>query len=288
MKRILHLTSGDLAGEILKKSGVGGEVFVWHDILYDGPRKPGPPDEDTLQARARFLEEATGGGLAREEILATLKTQYLKLEQAEEYAAIILWFDACLFDISMLCHILACMKAKGVVAVELVCVDSFPGIVPFNGLGQLLPDQMASMYERRRHVTEDQFQFAEQVDRSFAQQDRAAFVELSNNRDAPLPWVPAAVARWLQEQPDEATGLGRLEQLALEAIHSGCRTPSEIFAFAAAHDTPPQFWGDTTLWARLNGLATRRPPLVKIEGPRPQLPQWNGQENLDEFVICPA
>jgi hypothetical protein len=288
MKRVLQITSGDLAGERLKKSSIRGEVFVWHDILYDGPRKPGPPDEDALQARARFLEEATGGGLGREEILATLKTQYLKLEHAGDYDAIILWFDACLFDQSMLCHVLSCMKAKGVQTAELVCVDSFPGIVPFHGLGQLLPDQLASLYEQRRRVTEDQFQFGERVDRAFALQDRAAFVELSNSRDAPLPWVPGAVARWLQEQPDEATGLGRLEQLALEAIHSGCRTPSEIFAFVAAHDTPPQFWGDITLWAKLNGLATRRPPLVIIEGPKSLLPQWNDKEILDAFSVRPV
>lgn len=32
------MTSGDCAGELLEKSGLPGEVFVWHDILYDGPR----------------------------------------------------------------------------------------------------------------------------------------------------------------------------------------------------------------------------------------------------------
>lgn len=34
-KRLLHITSGDIAGESLKRSGVDGEVFVWHDILYE-------------------------------------------------------------------------------------------------------------------------------------------------------------------------------------------------------------------------------------------------------------
>jgi hypothetical protein len=288
MERLLHITSGDIAGESLKRSGIPGEVFVWHDILYDGPRKPGWPDEDALHERARFLEETTGGGLDKQQILETLRTQYTKLEEAKDYEVVVLWFDACLFDQSMLSHILACMKAKSIEAAELVCVDAFPEIVPFDGLGQLLPDQLASVYDQRQRVTEKQFCFAKRVDRAFAMQDKAAFVELSNCHGAPLSWIPAAVTRWLQEQPDEATGLGQLELLVLGAIRSGCKTPSEIFAFVAAHDTHPLFWGDITLWAKINKLATHKPPLVRLEGPKPLLPQWNDKETLDAFRVYTA
>ena len=285
--RVLHITNGDVAGENLKKSGVFGEVLVWRDILYDGPRNPGWPGEDTLTARALFLEEVTGGGLHQEQILETLRTQYLKLETARDYDDIILWFDACLLDQSMLCHLLTCLKTMGIETAELICVDAFPGIVPFNGMGQLLPEQLASVYDQRQPVTNDQFGFAERVDRAFALQDYAEFVELSKCSNAPLPWIAAAVARWLKEQPDETTGLGQLEQLALEAVRSGCKVPSDIFKFVAAHDTPPQYWGDTTLWAKINNLATRIPPLVKIEGPLPLLPQWSYPRGLASFSVHP-
>jgi hypothetical protein len=56
MKRFFHIAGGDIAGKCLRGSGISGEVFAWHDILYDGPRKPGWPEEDTLHACARFLE----------------------------------------------------------------------------------------------------------------------------------------------------------------------------------------------------------------------------------------
>ncbi len=69
MSKILHITSGDIAGESLIESGLPGEVFVWHDILYDGPRQPGWPGENTLSARALFLEAFTAGGLDRDRIL---------------------------------------------------------------------------------------------------------------------------------------------------------------------------------------------------------------------------
>jgi len=283
----LHITSGDSAGEILAKSSLLGEVFVWHDILYDGPRHPGWPTEDTLNGRATFLEKATGGGLDRQLILETLRYQYHRLTEAALNKHIVLWFDACLFDQSMLAHILTCIRSRHAEKVELLCVDEFPGIEPFHGLGQLLPDQLASLYGNRRPVTDDQFEFAARVDIAFATQATDTLAELSNTTNAPLPWIPAAVTRWLLERPDPVTGLGRLEDLALTAIRAGSDTPGKIFASVAANDTPPRFWGHTTLWAKINALVERDPPLIEIEGPADRLPQWESELPLSEFTIRP-
>lgn len=285
MTTVLHITSGDCAGELLNKTGISGDLLVWHDILYDGPRQPGWPDGAALEARSRFLEQATGGGLTREQVLKVLEEQYRKLAKAADYQQIVLWFDACLFDQSMLVHLLVLLGSLSISSVQLLCVNAFPGIEPFNGLGQLQPDQLASLYDKRTPVTEDQYRYAEKVDRAFACQDPEQLAELAGDTAAPLPWVPAAAARWLAEQPDPLTGLGRLEQLVLQAIDKGCSAPWDIFAMVAANDTPPQYWGDTTLWAKINGLAERNPPLVQIEGPRPRLPQWTTDLDLRQFSI---
>jgi len=285
MTNILHITSGDIAGSNLAKAGLPGEVFVWHDILYDGPRNPGWPTENTLTARAQFLEETTAGGLKKECILETLHCQYQKLEEAASRDRIILWFDACLFDQSMLAHVLTCLHEKQILHVDLLCVDNFPGIVPFHGLGQLQPEQLASLFGQQHTVTEEQFNFAIRVDGAFATQNFAAVTQLSIMPNSPLPWIPAAVSRWLQERPDPFSGLGLLERLALQAIRNGEERPKKIFASVAAADTPPQYWGDSTLWAKINGLANRNPPLVRIEGPADRLPQWKGELSLEDFKI---
>ena len=287
MKTALHITSGDIAGDSLVRSGIPGRVFVWHDILYDGPRRPGWPDDDTLDARARFLEESTGEGLSQQYVLETLKAQYARLETAPDYDMLVLWFDACLFDQAMLCHILTCMRILGIEKADLLCIDAFPGIEPYHGLGQLSPEQLASVYDQRQSLRMDQFLFAERVDRAFALQNQLAFKELSCSTEAPLPWVPAAVKRWLEEQPDQVTGLSKLEKLALDAINSGCETLSEIFSNVSERETPPQFWGDTTLWEKINTLADRKPPIVKIEGPRDRLPQWEGIADFKLFRVYP-
>ena len=285
MKTILHITSGDCAGESLQKSGIPGELLVWHDILYDGPRQPGWPSDESLNARALFLEKVTAGGMTKEQILQTLKGQYQKVATVSGYDQIVLWFDACLFDQSMLAHLLVLLNGLNARNVELLCVDAFPGIEPFDGFGQLQPTQLASLYDQRRVVTAAQFQFAEIVDQAFVRQDLSQFIVLSRSTAVVLPWVPAAVARWLLEFPDPVSGLGRLEQLALDAIRNGCQTPGQIFSAVAENDTHPQYWGDITLWAKINGLADRKAPLVQIEGPTRRLPQWETDLDWKQFTI---
>lgn len=286
--KVLHITSGDISGASISRSGLEGELLVWHDILYDGPRSPGWPDDQTLSARALFLEQQTGGGLRKEFILETLQSQYAKLSEARKFDSLVLWFDACLFDQSMLCHILTRLHSLGIEnTTQLLCIDSFPGIEPYHGIGQLSPEQLASSYHLKQQVTEDQFKFAAKVDEAFALQNRALFEEIASMPEAPLSWVPSAARRWLQELPDES-GLGLLERLALEAISSGLQTTSGIYSYVSAKDAPPHFWGDSTLWAKINALADRIPPRVSIEGPMKRLPQWEGKGDLSLFTILPS
>ena len=289
MNDMLHIINGDCAGNSLLDSAIPGEVLVCHDLLYDGVRNPGWPSNSSLIIRSQFLSQLTGGGMSSDSILETLKSHYRKLSTASNYDTIVLWFDACLCDQVMLAHILVCLKHIGSHNVELLCIDTYPGIVDFNGLGQLQSSQLASLFSRRCSITSEQLEFADVVDKAFATQDLDLFTELSQDVGAPLPFIPASVTRWLQEQPDPETGLGRLESLALQAIRNGSKSPGEIFSSVVKDEKSPQFWGDTILWQKINGLADKDPPLVQIKGPAEKLPQWQSPIKLDRFTViaCP-
>ncbi len=280
----LHIIGGDAAGENLAGAGLPGKILVWHDVLYDGPRKPGWPDEEALAARARFLEALMAGGLHRDRIGEILRDQYGQLAAVGD-GPVVLWFDACLFDQSMLAHLLHCLWRQKAAKVELLCVDAFHGIEPFHGLGQLRPEQLASLYDRRVPVSDAQFEFAARVDTALAQRDTALLAGLAQSLDAPLPWLPAALRRWLEEQPDSRTGLGLLERLTLAAISDGHTRPLEIRAAVASADRAPHYWEDIILWATINRLADRNPPLVTITGPAERLPQWQSPVPLAAFAI---
>jgi hypothetical protein len=281
----LHISSGDTVGAILARSGLDGDILIWHDVLYDGCRCAAWPDEAAMAARAEFLFQVTGGGLSRDSLMMTIREQYQRLAGAGTYKRLVLWFDACLFDQSMLVHLLACLKQKDIRNLELVEVASYPGIIPFHGLGQLNPAQLMSCYEHRQPVTSAQLDFAERVDGAFAEHDVPIWRELAAMSSAPLIHVPAAMARRLLEEPDAQTGLGRLESLALAAVQAGCHDPIRIFRAVSEADAAPQYWGDNTLWAVLNRLAERQPPLLRISGPTPHLPQWESPYSLTQFFI---
>lgn len=282
---MLHITSGDIAGEVIRNSSVPGEVLVWHDILYDGIRSGGWPEESDLTKRALFLETYTDGGLHRDLVKTTLINQYSRLEDIEETEKVLLWFDACLFDQSMLAHVLTCLSSLEVEDVELICIDHFPGISPFNGLGQLNPEQISTLLPQKSKVSEKQFAFAKTVDEAFAAQSVEELEQLSQMEEAPLQWVPPAASRWLQEIPDANTGQGLLETLILEALEYDRLSPPEIYEYVSAKDKPPQYWGDITLWAKINGLATRVPALLTISGPTDKLPQWETSLDLNLYTI---
>lgn len=282
---MLHITSGDSAGDSLASSNVSGEILVWHDILYDGLRSPCWPSEEDIETRAGFLEHFTQGGLSHASIKNTLVSQYQRLESIDEQEEIVLWFDACLFDQSMLVHVLTCLAFLKVKKVQLICIAQFPGIVPFNGLGQLSPDQLSPLFHQRVEVTQEQYRFSETAEKAFATQDLTLLQKLSNLKKAPLQWVPSAATRLLQEQPDPKTGLGRLEEMILAAIDDGNFTPPTIYTHVARKYPAPQYWGDITLWAKINGLAERPIPLVEIDGPTEKLPQWESTLDLKHYRI---
>ena len=279
-----HLTSGDSAASILRAAGLPGTIHVWHDVLYEGTHEPGWPCAETLCLRARMLENHTGGGVSFQKALKALRDQYAGLRAAAD-RPIVLWFDACLFDQSMLVHLLACLRDRPAGTVTLVCIDACPGLTRYNGLGELSPDRFTEHYPRRAPVTPSMTGFATEADAAFGHHDGTALRRLASLTDAPLPHVPAAAARRLLEFPDPETGLGRLEQLVLQALGEGAATPKKLFRSVADLDTTPQYWGDTTLWQTINDLTLRRPPLVRIEGPTPRLPQWPGQGDIDAYVI---
>ena len=74
MSVALHITSGDIAGNSLSRSGIPGKCSSGTTYCMTAPEIPGWPDDGTLHARARFLEQATGGGLDRGFILHTCRT----------------------------------------------------------------------------------------------------------------------------------------------------------------------------------------------------------------------
>ena len=280
---ITHLTSGDSAAHLLQRGGITEPIIVWRDLCYQGPRFIGMPEREQLQQRAHFLSAATQAGVTEAAALASLQNQYRSLGQAVQQGQLVLWFDACLHDQSLLAHILVCLAELNASQVELICIDDWPSIKPYHGLGQLDAADLVSCRHKTMLLIDKHFTYANEVERAIVYQDQIALTALADQINAPLPWMPAALKRLLAELPGQ-DGLVLLARLAFTSIQSGVNKPDQIFHHVAAADTPPQYWGDTTLWATINQLADRQ--LVKIDGPNSRLPQWYDDDtSINDFTI---
>ena len=73
------------------------------------------------------------------------------IERHESYGELIMWFEHDLFDQLNLVQLLTWIRARlpAAKAVSLVCVGSFPGHPGFKGLGELTPDELASLLDTR-------------------------------------------------------------------------------------------------------------------------------------------
>jgi hypothetical protein len=263
-RRMLHVTNGDVAAELIRGSGASGDVTVTADVLHEGPAPGGLPPERWRKVRARYLAEC--GYDDYDSCLAALTRWDRTLEDYRSYDEVILWFEHDLFDQLLLIRALESFAGRnlGNTELSLICIGEFPGVVPFHGLGQLTPQQMASLLDRRQRVNEGQKLLARDVWRAFCTPQPKALEALLRRDLSPLPFLAGALRRHLEEFPAMRNGLARSEHQALRGLAEGAATFEELFR-AAQHMEERVFMGDGSFLRVLRELAAPPRPLLRLE-----------------------
>ena len=177
---------------------------------------------------------------------------------------VVLWFEHDLYDQLQLLQILATLSTAPGTAVEMICIDTFPGVVPLYGLGQLTPPQLAALWPKRQPVTAEQRSLGARAWHAFTSPDPSAVHQLLATELGALPFLGNALRRLLDEYPAPPTGLGRTERQLLQAIARGVHSFAGLFAANAAAEEA-SFMGDTTVASHLEALIRARTPLVTPE-----------------------
>jgi len=256
---MLHLTNGESAAGSLRSSGVPGRVIAWQDVLHEGPVPAGLTLEGMSEVRARFLARWDRGSFPAAS--ASFDERDAALRSARH---VVLWFEHDLYDQLQLLQILAALSDDPGPAVEMICIDAFPGVTPFYGLGQLTPVQLASLWPNRQPVTAEQLSLGARAWKAFTSSDPGAVPQLLATDLGALPFLGNALRRLLDEYPAAPTGLGRTERQLLQAIARGIGSFAGLFAANAASEDA-SFMGDTTVESRLEALVHARTPLVTPE-----------------------
>jgi hypothetical protein len=282
--RTLHVHVGDHSAETLRRSGVPGTVVVAHDPMCFGPTPRGVTGEAWYRMRAAYLTAAgvpvEAGALAR-----NLAREDAALDQPGDADEIVLWFDHCLFDQSILIRLLARLapRPRGAPPLSLICIGAFPGFVKFRGLGELSAGQMAPLVDTRHAVRPAETRLAAAAWEAFQADDPRALARVCAGDTSALPFLGAALARHLEESPSAREGLSRLEREVLDAVAAGATAPGAVFAGASDREERP-FFGDTTVWECLDHLAQAPHPALRLRGPGP-LPRWDLQADRSAWHV---
>jgi hypothetical protein len=262
MARTQHVTNGDMTGDTLAQRFPGDALVAWRDVLHEGPIPSGVDDVELRSIRAAFLVEQGWGEAA--DVLAQLTARDEALARYREFDEVVLWFEHDLYDQLQLIQILDRLpgSAESETAISMICIDAFPGVEPFHGLGQLNGEQLASLFPTRQPVTDEQLTLARETWAAVRSPEPSKIQHLLDRGIDALPYLPAALKRYLEQLPAVDTGLSRTEQQILDGLQDGVKTPVELFAVAMEQEEHP-FMGDLTFFDYLARLGGAPSPLVQ-------------------------
>jgi hypothetical protein len=208
--RFLHVANGTSTTMTMETAGIPGTYSIWADPLHAGPVPGGLTDADLLEVRERFLGPAD----APEHGIRLWRSP---IARHESYGELILWFEHDLFDQLNLIQVLTWIRERlpREKPVSLICIGSFPGRPGFKGLGELGPGELASLLDTRQPVTDAQYALAERAWRAFRAPTPEALDDLRAGDSSALPYLAAALTRFLQEYPWTRDGLSRSERRLL-------------------------------------------------------------------------
>ena len=258
--QFIHIRCGDDILGTLDEAGIPGDKIRFVDMLCEGPLRHSGNDRARQKERAAYI--ASRYFAPFQETHREILGQDWRVTQSARYDETVLWFEADLFDQAILVYLLQRLASvTESTKISLICIGEFPGVDRFIGLGQLGPAQLATLLPRREPVTRRQFALARRAWAALNAEYPRELNRISQMRSRALPFLPAAIRRYLAEYPSTRNGLSQTEQLALESIDAGTRAPAAAFAAVQQREARP-FMGDSMFYAVLRDLASGDYPLL--------------------------
>jgi hypothetical protein len=267
----LHVTNGDSAAGTMRAADLGGEVLSWRDVLHDGPVPAGLSLREMSRVRAEFL--ANQGFDDERSILNEFQARDDTLERYGAGDTVVLWFEWDLYDQLQLLQLLdyfAAASRKGKLPnLEIV---SYAGY-----LGTLQAKEFPKLYESRQIVTSDMLDRGERAWEAVTSPDPSQIARILEQENTSLPFLNAALRRFLEELPWTRDGLSRSERQLLSAMKDGPAKFGEIFKRASEREERI-YLGDASAADYLERLGHGESPLVAFRSIE-RSNKRNGNEN---------
>jgi len=260
---MLHIHNGDSSAETAKNARIPGEHLAWREALVCGPTPTDLSANEFRKVRAQHLAGEYGARI--DECESELEHQEKALAGFGVHEEVVLWFEHDLFCQVHLVYLLNWFAQRdlGPTKLSLICIDRFPGVDDFRGLGQLNEQQLESLLPQREEVSESQLQLGAKAWDAYSSSTPAHVEDLISAETDALPFLKTAFAKHLERFPSVRNGLGRIENVLLELIQSGGKDFRSLFP-AFQQQEPVYGFGDAQVFLHLKGLANATHPLLTM------------------------
>jgi len=262
---MLHIHNGDSSANTLKESGLAGDILPFREALSEGPTPQGLSLQDWFSTRARFL--SSDYGVDVEACRKSLTDQHEVISRFREHQEVTIWVGPDLLCQVTLVYLLNWFadQKRGDTRLSLVCINEFPGLADFRCLGELNPQQLASLFDQRREITDRELEFAAKSWNAYCSPDPQDIESLLDEDTSAFPYLHEALRRHLARFPSLRNGLGHIGNRALGLIAEGHRSFKSLFPEFGKSD-PGYGLGDAQFWTELKLMGRGKEPLVIIGG----------------------
>lgn len=242
----LHILNGDHALNLWKKCGFSGQNLVWKETYLEGPL----PVTDDLHifrtARSKYLSTLTEtAGIDEKKLCKHLQKMDEAVLNLPEKSNMMLWFDSCIFDQTILMRILYLLELKNCenFNVFLYCCSS----------NCLTSDDFQTGMDKKLRLLPQDWQLGSKAWKYFQSQDADNMLKLSEHGcfERLIP-MQKALRRCAAEVPDK-DGLTQTQRNILTLVSSGKHSFLAIFKGLSDLEEYP-FAGDTACQRNLDKL----------------------------------
>ncbi|MDO1500611.1 DUF1835 domain-containing protein [Winogradskyella maritima] len=213
-KRILHITNGQVLTDYLQSLKYEGDTLTWQEMLCEGPTIAKIDSDEFLDVRKAFLKEYYD----IEVNTAEVKSEISKLDSANDYDEIVLWFEYDLFCHINLIGVMNLIHQKEITTpLSLVCSGRVDGNDRLTALPELKERQLHQHYKARRLLTEDDMQLMIALWRTYNSKDHNIFKMYITER-TDFKYLSNCLKAHLKRFPDSVSGLSTLETNILKLI----------------------------------------------------------------------
>lgn len=250
---LIHIHNGDVVAALARRSDIPGEHIAFRESLVTGAVVPG---EAWIETRAHALAERYGEDLLRTR--TSLLEQQQHLDDAPEKGEIVLWFE---HDLFCLVHLLYMLDRFADARVSLVWCPT--------PLGEQDERQLHLLFESRAAVTPSMMKLAREAWAAYTSPDPTSLNPLLERNTPDFPFLREGLTLHASRFPSLRTGLGAIEQTALELIAAGTTEFGALFD--AINTQLPRFgFGDAEVLQVLRTMSWVAAPLITIAGEMPK------------------